>query len=95
MDHHDPDIRELGDLVGSGLLWLINTALLHPRGYAMTLHYEAQGYCIGWSIQGDGGEPWKFGDDTQPAFDAIKELLSKDYGTYPTNSGTVNMVVQP
>lgn len=29
------DLRPWSDLRDSGLLWLINTTVLHPRGYAM------------------------------------------------------------
>lgn len=47
-DQRPIDIRE------SGLLWLINTSVLHPRGFA-----------LGWSgdghfLLGDGSEPWRF-----------------------------------
>lgn len=53
-----------------GLLWLVNTAILHPRGYALTIVYddEALNTPLGLFIQGDGDEPWCFGDDeaTEP-----------------------------
>lgn len=49
-----------------GLLWLVNRVVFHPRGYALGLHYEGKfpdlGACTGWSLLGDGTEPWTMGD---------------------------------
>jgi hypothetical protein len=47
-----------------GLLYLVNTSVLHPRGYALTLHVDdATGEPIGLSVTGDGTEPWCFAYD--------------------------------
>lgn len=46
-----------------GLLYLANTSVLHPRGFALTLHVDDEGNPIGLSVQGDGTEPWCFGDE--------------------------------
>jgi hypothetical protein len=50
-----------------GFLWLLNTTALHPRGYAIAFHWAAGAdpevnEPIGWSIMGDGSEPWTFVD---------------------------------
>jgi hypothetical protein len=74
-------VRPFEDLRTTGLLWLINTTVFHPRGYALALHFEDDGTCTGWSIMGDGQEPWQFGTDddsvarVDAAFQAIRELL--------------------
>lgn len=60
--------RPFHEMRDSGLLWLINRAVFHPRGYALALHFEGEppelGECIGWSLLGDGAEPWIFVDPT-------------------------------
>lgn len=48
-----------------GLIWLVNTALLHPRGWALTIHLDNNGEPVGLSIQGDGLEPWAFAPGEQ------------------------------
>lgn len=74
------DQRPLGELTSSGLLWLINTTVFHPRGYAMQLHLDAHGDATGWSLIGDGKEPFMFaqGEDRQidDAFRRATETLS-------------------
>lgn len=54
-------IRPFSELPDAGLLWLINSAVFHPRGFALTLHRRGD-EIVGWSIQGDGSEPWHFVD---------------------------------
>ena len=44
-----PDYRPLLELSESGLLWLINRVVFHPRGVALALHEEA-GEAVGWSL---------------------------------------------
>lgn len=54
----------------TGLLWLINTAALHPRGFALAISYgdatrdeiEAGAEPVGFYLVGDGSEPWQFAD---------------------------------
>lgn len=81
------DPRPFEDLRTEGYLWLINATVFHPRGYALRLHYERDdpedlGACTGWSLMGDGSEPWQFGCDeetqarVEEAFRATKDLLS-------------------
>jgi len=60
--------RPFSDLRATGLLWLINRVVFHPRGWALALHFadggEGGAYkdCTGWSLMGDGTEPWSMGD---------------------------------
>jgi len=54
------DLRPWSELRDSGLLWLINTSVFHPRGYALGMSNE------GWVLFGDGSEPWQFGADPTP-----------------------------
>lgn len=53
-------MRPLDDLRSTGLLWLINRVVFHPRGYAIALHYEGD-QVVGWSLVGDGSEAWRYG----------------------------------
>lgn len=69
--------KELGD---TGLLWLINKVVFHPRGYAFALDYEYKGAPepLGWSLHGDGTEPWVFAsgiDDEK--FAAVEQFLAE------------------
>jgi hypothetical protein len=34
------DVRMFAELSPSGLLWLINVSVFHPRGYALAIHME-------------------------------------------------------
>ncbi len=79
--------RPIEELRPTGLLWLINATVFHPRGYALALHIEDDGSCSGWSLLGDGTESWAFSDppeDQRPEgyqtidelFAAAKEILS-------------------
>ena len=49
----------------SGLLWLVNRVVFHPRGYAMAMHFTGEGFktCTGYRIVGDGTQPWSMGPD--------------------------------
>lgn len=56
------DHRPLLELSDSGLLWLINRTVFHPRGLALGLH-EVAGKAVGWSlVTADEGEPFSFPD---------------------------------
>lgn len=54
------DPRPFSELRDTGLLWLINTSVFHPRGFALAMHFDDQGAATGWSLLGDGTEPWTF-----------------------------------
>ena len=76
-------MRPFADLRPTGLLWLINTTVFHPRGYALAVHFDDEGNAVGWSLMGDGTERWTFdeggdwpeGGGMDDAFRAVKELL--------------------
>ena len=61
-----PKVRTFGEFRDEGLLWLINTSVFHPRGYAIAFVYEDDDTEFknptGWQIVGDGSEPWVMGD---------------------------------
>src|SRR5262245_41266673 len=60
--------RQLHELRDTGLLWLLNRVVFHPRGFALALFYEGTfpdlGACTGWGLVGDGTEPWTMGNPT-------------------------------
>jgi hypothetical protein len=65
-----------------GLLWYINRACLHPRGFALALHYPneyGQGEPTGWSLTYAGdGQIWSFdGQDEDGAFRRLEALLTE------------------
>ena len=64
--------RPFAELRDTGLLWLLNRVVFHPRGYALALHFNdgsATGGtfqdCTGWSLIGDGSEPWSMSDPSE------------------------------
>lgn len=62
--------RPFSDLRDTGLLWLINRVVFHPRGYALGLSFAPDpnhplpsgGVVTGWILYGDGTAPWSMGD---------------------------------
>jgi len=60
-----------------GLVWLINTALLHPRGYAIAIHLDDQGEYVGLSVVGDGSEPWVFGPNAAEARTNTEDAIDR------------------
>jgi hypothetical protein len=54
--------RPWEDLSSTGLLWLVNRVVFHPRGFALTL-VKQHGKVVGWNLQDDGTEVWRFTDD--------------------------------
>lgn len=80
--------RPFSDLRDTGLLWLINRTVLHPRGYALALNYEEPmdgDEPTGWSLMGDGSEPWQYGCDPgsqareHECFIAVQALLNNSW----------------
>jgi hypothetical protein len=74
----------MGEFRTSGLLWLLNRAVLHPRGFAVGFSY-AEGddidtaAPIGWVLYGDGTEAWRFPeDDPETEFMAVENLLDSN-----------------
>lgn len=64
LDLDRASVARLRKFHADGLLYLVNTSVLHPRGFALTLHVDDEtGDPIGLSVSGDGTEPWCFGDE--------------------------------
>lgn len=63
----DQTHRPFDELMTSGLLWFLNNDLLHPRGYALAVHRADDGAVTGWSLLGDGSEPWSFAPEIDAA----------------------------
>ncbi|MFD9107149.1 hypothetical protein [Streptomyces bottropensis] len=65
-NHHaspEPDFRPLLELSESGLLWLINRTVFHPRGLALALYQEGD-QARGWKLlTAAADEPFAFTDD--------------------------------
>lgn len=69
--------RPFEELRSTGLLWLVNRVVFHPRGYALAFH-RVDGQITGWSLQGDGSEPWTFGcGDEDRHFTAVEALFAQ------------------
>lgn len=91
---YDLDRQPFQTLRTTGVLWAINRYLFHPRGYALAVHFPdpatqieltkiKQGLVAptGWSVLGDGTEPYAFteaDDDEQFAiFEKFLEQLGR------------------
>lgn len=75
-----PVTRSWEEFRTSGLLWLLNTSTLHPRGFALAFVYDDDRNPVGWQLQGDGTEPWTFGDNCDDRFNAVEALLAANRG---------------
>lgn len=72
--------RPISELRDSGLLWLVNRVVFHPRGLALGLVTDADGL-TGWQLVGDGTEPMWFAPDDEPAlFAAAQATLAAAHG---------------
>lgn len=62
------------DLLEDGLLWLINTVVFHPRGFA--LGYGDDG---SFELWGNGDEPWSYSEtvDTDAKFRAAEAAMAR------------------
>ncbi|NTW41829.1 MAG: hypothetical protein HGA44_18440 [Cellulomonadaceae bacterium] len=69
--------RPFADLRTTGLLWLINRTVFHPRGYALGLAMTADGVALGWTLLGDGTDPWEFTDSEIEHFRAAERTLAQ------------------
>jgi hypothetical protein len=67
--------RPLIELQDSGLLWLINRTVFHPRGFSLGLGLDGNGNVICWKLYGDGSEPWTM-DSPEPQFEAAEATLA-------------------
>ena len=60
------DIRPMKEFREAGLLWYVNRVAFHPRGYALALDIDSEtGDVLGWTIYGDGTEPWYFSPESE------------------------------
>lgn len=62
------------DVHDDGVLWCVNKAIFHPRGFALA-HTPGTDE---WFILGDGSEPWHYGpgiDDE--CFAAVERLFAR------------------
>lgn len=84
-----PAPRTFEDLRTSGLLWAVNKVLLHPRGFALALHFPEGATLqqieahevepIGWTLAGTGAEVWQFAPDMDDEGFAAFEALLADH----------------
>jgi len=85
VSEHSEAVHAFDELRSTGLLWLINTSVLHPRGFALALVYKTnetgEREPIGWKLVGDGTEAWTFGDDIDEPFALVSDLLKPRGGT--------------
>lgn len=83
-------VFSLADLLDTGVLWLINRTVFHPRGYALAVEVDDRGEAVGWSLMGPGDEPWQYGDEQteQQRFAAVERLLreASEHGRMPRPS---------
>lgn len=73
----DTPPRPFAELSPSGLLWLINAVVFHPRGFALALVVDrATGdKAAGWQLLGDGTEPWQYDTSSDDRFAAAEATL--------------------
>lgn len=76
-------VRSFRDLQTTGLLWLINSVVFHPRGFALGMvpgddDPDGTGPYFGWNLLGDGTEPWTMGTDpiNDERFRAVEEFFA-------------------
>lgn len=70
--------RSFAEFRDLGLLWLINTTVFHPRGYALAFGYDGDGgtgNVTGWKLMGDGKTAWQFADSMGPDIDVLFEKV--------------------
>lgn len=76
MGKHRDDVRPFAELSNSGLLWVINRIVFHPRGFALAFNADEAGNTTGWVLLGDGSEPWWFpAEDDREMFQAAEETF--------------------
>lgn len=66
--------RDWNELRQSGLLWLINRTVFHPRGWALGLVYR-DGEVVGWDLLGAGNEVWQMDGSEDDEFARAQETL--------------------
>lgn len=62
------------DLRDDGVLWMINKAVFHPRGFALAVDVNSGAL----TLMGDGSEPWTYRHDMEDQlFAAFNALLDR------------------
>lgn len=71
-------MRPLSELRTSGLLWLINRTVFHPRGLGLALHMDGDAV-VGWSLmRANAHEPFGFTEaDDNAGFRAAEDTLAR------------------
>lgn len=73
--------RAFKELRDSGLLWLINKSVFHPRGFSLSLIFDEEGEVTGWALMGKGDKPVRIPDeaaDTEAErFTKVREEFSR------------------
>lgn len=69
--------RPFAEFRDEGLLWLVNRVVFHPRGYALAFHFDDSTNVTGWSLLGDGSEPWSMGGPMPEGFPTEDELFAR------------------
>lgn len=71
------ELQSFDQLRASGVLWLINATVFHPRGMALAIEFDDDGECIGWKLCTDS-EAWVFTDtEANIGFDSFEMFISK------------------
>lgn len=71
------ELQSFEALRSSGILWLINTTVFHPRGMALAIELDDEGDCIGWKLCTDN-EAWVFTDtEANIGFDSFEMFIAK------------------
>jgi hypothetical protein len=73
-EEKDLPVRPFGELRDSGLLWLINRVVFHPRGFALALVMR-DGDPVGWKLLGDGTEVWRFEGDEDEEYQRVEATM--------------------
>jgi len=76
--HENSPGRSFRELSETGLLWLINAVVFHPRGFALALSMDTlTGEVTGWDLLGDGMSPYRYASDMDARFLVAEETLAE------------------
>lgn len=83
MSQEEVTVYSFNELEKSGLLWMINRYIFHPRGFTFGLVPDERGNMTGWALLGTGKECYKFMSDMDDmGFLAAETFLAKKRGWY-------------